>query len=90
VAAPAAAVTGTTATIRVACAAGGPACVGTLSVRTAAGRPLAAVRYVVAAGRVKAIKVRAKALRTARRAVVVVTGRDGHRVKRTLTLTRRH
>ncbi|MCW2998672.1 MAG: conserved repeat domain protein [Solirubrobacterales bacterium] len=79
-------VKGATATFRVACAAGGPACVGTLAVKSATGRALAAVKYTVRAGRTATVRVSAKSLTTAKRAVVTVTGRDGRKAFKMLRL----
>jgi uncharacterized repeat protein (TIGR01451 family) len=80
---------GTRAAFRVACAKGGPACVGTLVVKSTTGRTLATAKYVVKAGSTATVRVTAKALKRAKRAVVTVTGRDGRKASRTVRLPRR-
>ncbi|MCU1677737.1 MAG: hypothetical protein JWM93_2495, partial [Frankiales bacterium] len=83
-----ASVSATTAAIRIRCARGGPSCIGTLTVRSTAGRTLATVRYTVKAGTTATVRLKAKALKGAKRAVVTVVGRDGRKASRTLTLRR--
>lgn len=62
------------ASIRVACAAGGPRCAGRLTVSNARNNVVAVRRYEVAAGRTASLKVSAKALKGLRRATLRVTG----------------
>jgi uncharacterized repeat protein (TIGR01451 family) len=82
--------TGNALRVGVACAKGGPACVGTLTLRTTAGKVLATAKYSIKAGRSATVKgkVKAKTIKGIRRFVATATGRDGRRHARTLTITR--
>lgn len=77
-------VTGTRASLRMACLKGGPACVGTLSVKTMTGRVIATRKYAVKAARVSTVVVKAAALRTVKRVKLVTKARDGRIKSRTV------
>jgi hypothetical protein len=79
-------VVGRSAAFRIRCAAGGSACIGTLTVRSTSGKRLASARYAIRAGRTTTVKVSAKALKRLRKAVVTVTGQDGRKTSRAVKL----
>lgn len=79
-------VRGARASIRVACGAGGPACVGVVRVQTMTGRRLASRSFAVIPRATKTVTVVARSFRTIRRAKFVTIGRDGRRSTRTLLL----
>ncbi|WP_354700988.1 hypothetical protein DSM112329_01283 [Paraconexibacter sp. AEG42_29] len=77
-------VRGLKATVRVACLKGGPACVGTVQIKTMTNRKVASKKYAVKAAKTGNLVITAKAFKTLKRAKFIVTGRDGRKVTQTI------